>query len=238
MRSVGPTAGLTAFTGGTGTVRPRRSVAAGFSLIELMIAIAIVGILLLLGMPSLSTAVERAKLNSLAGFYLDGLRLARNGALQKNGASRFVLTQNANGQYDWTVDWCFPTSLNPCDTAGAAVWSTTAAAASGDINAGNLSYSVFRSASSQPPTAKVSVTLTDNAGNVGATLAIYYNAQGWVNTGVQPFLRRLRFDADASFNPNAATLDVRPAAIAINLSGVAERCDPLAAAADSRACSP
>jgi type IV fimbrial biogenesis protein FimT len=117
-------------------------------------------------------------------------------------------------------------------------WSTTTTKASGDINVIDSSLSVFRSASSQPPTDRVSVTLTDNAGNVGAALAIYYNAQGWVNTRVQPFLKLLRFDADGSFNPNPATPDVRPAAIAINLSGVAERCDPLATGADSRACSP
>jgi type IV fimbrial biogenesis protein FimT len=200
---------------------------------ELMIAIAIVGILMVLGMPSLSSSVERAKVNSMADFYLDGLRLARNGALQKSGGSRFVLTPNANGQYDWEVDWCFPTSVKPCDNTGAARWSTTATAASGDINLANPSFSVFRSASSQPPTDKVSTTLTP-----GDALTIYYNAQGWVNTAVQPFLRQLRFDAEASFNPNPSILDVRPVAVAINLSGMAERCDPLAAAADSRACSP
>lgn|ERR1017187_5336545 len=233
MRSIALAAGLSAYVGCTGTVRPGRSVAAGFSLMELMIAITILGILIVLGMPSLSTAVERAKVNSMADFYLDGLRLARNGALQKSGASRFVLTPNANGQQDWNVDWCFPTSVNPCDNTGTARWSTTTTAGSGDTNAANPSFSVFRSASSQPPTDKVSTTLTP-----GDALTIYYNAQGWVNTGVQPFLRQLRFDADASFNSDPAMPVVRPVAIAINLSGMAERCDPLVAAADSRACSP
>jgi type IV fimbrial biogenesis protein FimT len=169
----------------------------------------------------------------MADFYLDGLRLARNGALQKSGASRFVLTPNANGQFDWEVDWCFPTTIRPCDTGGNTRWSTTTTAAIGDINVANPSLSVFRSADSQPRTSTVSMKLTPVN-----TLSIYYNAQGWVNTSVQPFLRRMRFDAAASFNPVPATPNVRPAAIAINLSGMAERCDPIAAAADSRACSP
>ena len=131
-----------------------------------------------------------------------------------------MLTPNANGQHDWNVDWCFPTSVKPCDNTGTARWSTTTTAASGDTNAANPSFSVFRSASSQPPTDKVSTTLTP-----GDALTIYYNAQGWVNTGVQPFLRQLRFDADASFNSDPAMPVVRPVAIAINLSGMAERCE-------------
>ena len=233
MRSIGSAAELTVHAGGTGTVQAGRSVAAGFSLVELLIATAILGILIVMGMPSLSTWVAGAKVNSMADFYLDGLRLARNGALQKSGASRFILTQNANGQYDWEVDWCFPTSARPCDTGGTARWSSTTTAASGDINVANPSLSVFRSADSLPPVSNVSLTLTPVN-----TLNIYYNSQGWVNTSVQPFLRQLRFDAAASVNPNPATPNVRPVAIAINLSGVAERCDPIAAAADSRACSP
>lgn len=196
-----------------------------------MIAISIIGILLVVGMPSLSTWVASAKVNSMADFYLDGLRLARNGAQQKSAASRFVLTLNANGQHDWQVDWCFPTSVKPCDTGGN--WSTTTAAGAGDINVANLSLSVFHSADSLPPVANVSMTLTPSD-----ALAIYYNAQGWVNTNVQPFLRQLRIDPAASYNPNPTTPNVRPVSIAINLSGMAERCDPLAAAGDSRACSP
>jgi type IV fimbrial biogenesis protein FimT len=219
------------YAGGAGTARPGWPGAAGFTLIELMIAISIFAILLVVGMPSLSAWVAGAKVNSMADFYLDGLRLARNGALQKSGASRFVLTANANGQNDWQVDWCFPTSTTPCDAGGS--WSSTTAAATGDPNVANPSLSVFHSAESLPPVSNVSASLTP-----GDALAIYYNAQGWVNTSVQPFLRQLRFDAAASFNPNPATPNVRPAAIAINLSGIAERCDPLAVAGDSRACSP
>lgn len=225
MRPIGWTA-----VGDT-SVQSGRSGAAGFTLIEVMIAIAVFGVLIAWGMPSLSSWVEGAKVNSIADFYLDGLRLARNGALQKSGASRLILSANSNGQYDWQVDWCWPTSVLPCDTNGA--WSTTTAAAATDPNPANPSFSVFHSATSQPSTDRVSMTLTP-----GNSLSIYYNAYGWVNTAVQPFLKQLRFDAAASYNPNPEAPNIRPVAVAINLSGIAERCDPLAAAADSRACSP
>ncbi|MCX7142957.1 MAG: type II secretion system protein [Proteobacteria bacterium] len=213
--------------------------AAGFSLVELMIAIAIVGIMIALGMPMLSTSVERARVNSIADFYLDGLRLAREGALQKSGGSRFVLTQNANGQYDWQVDWCFPTTTRPCDAAGNTRWSKPTVAATGDVNLANPSFSVFRTADSQPPATKVTTTLSDRAGNVGNVFSVYFNAQGWVNTNVQPNLRMLRFDADPSFNQNAVK-DVRSAAIVVNLSGIPVRCDPDIdpATGNARACSP
>jgi len=239
VRSIGSAAEFTAYAGRARTAWPGRLGAAGFTLIELVIAVSIIGILLVVGMPSLSIWVANAKVNSMADFYLEGLRLARNGAQQKSAASRFRLTGltlNANGQYNWRVDWCFPTSTAPCDSTGS--WSTTTVAATGDPNYGHTtdplpSLSVSRSAASLPPTSNVSLTLTP-----GTATAIYYNAQGWVNTGVQPFLRQLRIDPDASYNPNPTTPNVRPVTISINLSGMAERCDPLAAAADSRACSP
>jgi len=233
VRAIEPAAALIVAARPAGTAVRTWRVAVGFTLIELIITIAILGILIVLAMPSLSTWVQGARVNSIADFYLDGLRMARYGALQKSGASRFVLAANANGQYDWQVDWCFPTSTKPCDNGGIARWSTTAVAGSGDSNTANPSLSVFRSADSQPTSAKVAMTLTP-----AAVLSVYFNSQGWVNTSVQPFLRSLRFDSDPSYNPNVLTPNVRPVSVAINLSGMAERCDPIVATGDSRACSP
>ena len=51
MRPVGPIAVSTVRRGRTRTVLPRRSGAAGFSLIELMSAITILGVLIAVGMP-------------------------------------------------------------------------------------------------------------------------------------------------------------------------------------------
>lgn len=213
--------------------RAQRGATAGFTLIELTVTIAIFGILLMLGLPQMTTWLEASRVSSITDFYLDGLRLARSGAQQRSGASRFVLTQNANGQYDWRVDWCFPTPTRPCDNTGNLRWSTTTTAGLGDTNVANPSLSVSRSADSQPPSTKVTTTLAP-----ADALAVYFNAQGWVNTAVQPFLRQMRFDADVRFNPDPTTPNIRPTAIAVNLSGMAERCDPLVAVTDSRACSP
>lgn len=208
------------------------SCCAGFTLIEIMISLTILGILLMVGIPAMAPMIQNARLSSMSDFYLEGLRTARSGAIQKSAASRLVLTVNANGQFDWQVDWCFPTTVSPCDTTGS--WSTTAAAAAGDTNATSPSLSIFRSASGQPDASKVTMYLTP----VSAT-SLYFNAYGWINTNVPPVLTLICMDVDGScITPPTAPPTVPPRAIAINLSGTAERCDPLVASGDSRSCAP
>lgn len=91
---------------------------AGFTLIEIMISLIILGLLVMIGVPAMSPMIQNARLSSMSEFYLDGLRIARSGAIQKSAAARFVMTPNANGQFDWQVNWCFPTTVSPCDTSG------------------------------------------------------------------------------------------------------------------------
>lgn len=64
----------------------------GFSLIELMIAIAIMGILLALGLPAYNTFISNAKLRASAQSFLSGLQLARSEAVRRNAGVDFVLT--------------------------------------------------------------------------------------------------------------------------------------------------
>ncbi len=204
----------------------------GFTLIEIAVTLIILSILMMIGLPSMMPMIQNARLASMDDFYLEGMRVARSGAIQKSAAARFVMTLNANGQYDWQVDWCFPTTASPCIATGA--WSTTSAAAAGDPNAANPSLSVFRSASSLPDASRVTMYLTP----VNAT-SIYFNAYGWVNTAVQPSLSLLCMDVDGScVSAPGVPPDVLPRAITVNLSGVAERCNPLVASTDSRSCSP
>lgn len=205
---------------------------AGFTLIEIMISLIILGLLVMIGVPAMSPMIQNARLSSMSEFYLDGLRIARSGAIQKSAAARFVMTPNANGQFDWQVNWCFPTTVSPCDTSGN--WSTTTAAASNDTNTANPSLSIFRSANGLPNASRVTMYLTP----VGAT-ALYFNAYGWINTNVPPVLTLICMDVNGNCITTPSTPpEVPPRAISINLSGVAERCDPLAVSSDSRTCAP
>lgn len=64
----------------------------GFTLIELLVAMTIVGILLGLGMPSMTTYMQNARINSAASNQYAGLQAARAEAIRRNILAQFVLT--------------------------------------------------------------------------------------------------------------------------------------------------
>jgi type IV fimbrial biogenesis protein FimT len=70
----------------------QRPAAAGFSLIELMIAIAVLAILLLAAMPALGTWIADSRIRSVAESLQNALRGAQGAALQSNRRSAFALT--------------------------------------------------------------------------------------------------------------------------------------------------
>jgi type IV fimbrial biogenesis protein FimT len=192
----------------------------GFTLIEMMITITILGILMATGLPSLFTWVATSRANAVPEFYLDGLRRAREGAIKYNSAARLVLTANAgNGQFDWQIDWCSPTALKACnDVLGD--WSTTASAVSA-VAGVPPGPSIFRSAAGLPASTLLAPNTNDDKTEV------YFSALGWINSDVQN-IRQL------TITPSAT--DVLPVRIFITLAGVAARCNPTLAASDSRGC--
>nr|WP_221403841.1 GspH/FimT family pseudopilin [Pseudoduganella umbonata] len=192
-----------------------------------MVGLAILGILLAVGIPNMTQWIVANKARAASEFYLEGLSMARRQAVVHNARSRFVLSAGANGQFDWQVDLCFPAPGTPC-TDNTGNWSTTAAAATGDPEGAAGFRSVFRPAASLPPSDILAPAVSpDGAGTV------YFTELGWVDTTIPGRLTLLRLD------PSAALADeVRSAAVAITLAGMASKCDPAAAAPDSRACPP
>ena len=67
----------------------------GFSIIELMIALTIMGVLIALGMPSLGSYVQTARLGSMAKGFYTGVQMARTEAIRLNQPVDFVLTNTA-----------------------------------------------------------------------------------------------------------------------------------------------
>lgn len=67
----------------------------GFSMVELMIAIAIVGFLLVMGIPSFTGYIQNSRLRSAAESCLAGLQRARAEAVRQNGNIQFLLTDSA-----------------------------------------------------------------------------------------------------------------------------------------------
>ncbi len=73
----------------------------GFSLIEMMIAVVIVGLLLMAGVPAYTTWIQNLQIRTGAEAILNGMQLARAEAVRRNTNVRFVLT--ALPSPAWTV---------------------------------------------------------------------------------------------------------------------------------------
>jgi type IV fimbrial biogenesis protein FimT len=94
----------------------------GFTLIELMVVIVIMGIVMALGIPSFTTWIENGQIRTGAESVLHGLNLARTDALRRNEIVQFrfdpaskatwaICTQDAPATPTFLN--CFPTPGNP-----------------------------------------------------------------------------------------------------------------------------
>lgn len=72
-----------------------RAAQRGVTLTEVMIAVAIAGILLTMGLPAFQTWVQNAQLRGAAESLASGFRAARAEALQRNTTVQFVFTADA-----------------------------------------------------------------------------------------------------------------------------------------------
>ncbi len=74
----------------------------GFSLIELVVGLVIVGILLMLGVPSFSDWIQNSQIRTAAESVLNGMQIARTEAVRRNSLVRFTLT-DGSGNVAWNV---------------------------------------------------------------------------------------------------------------------------------------
>jgi len=201
------------------------STQAGFTALEAMVVVAILGIMLAIGIPSMRGWLGATTATGAAEFYAEGFRMARAQALANNSRSRLVFTENEeSGQLDWQVDVCFPVPDDGC-AAASERWSTVdepaAKPADGDVE----TSSVFRSAVSLPRASALTVTPDDEA------RAVYFTELGWVD-GAKPALMRLDFGPGSADAEDAFT----PTAVVLTLAGAVVTCNPDAGAADARRC--
>ncbi len=72
----------------------KTNTSAGFSLIELMVGLAIVALLLGLGLPSLSAYLANSKIHAAASNFSADLQFARAEAIRRNGGVGLILTSD------------------------------------------------------------------------------------------------------------------------------------------------
>lgn len=99
---------------------------AGFTIIELMITLAVLGVLITLGLPSMSAWLQNTQIRGGAEGMISGLQLARAEALRRNASVRFQLVTDLTGGCalsdtgkSWVVSQTDPTALcdlSPSDT--------------------------------------------------------------------------------------------------------------------------
>ena len=76
----------------------------GISLIEMMIGLAIFGILVMAGLPSYTAWIQNTKIRNTAESVMSGLQLARAEALRRNTSVQFTFAADS----DWTVSVANP----------------------------------------------------------------------------------------------------------------------------------
>lgn len=201
---------------------------AGFTLVELMVTIAVFGIMLAIGIPNAGGWLLANRARGVGEFYAEGFGMARREAIAHNTASRISLTPNTDsGQLDWQVDLCYAGADTQC-LPGQDGWSTTDAPAANDpLGAGGY-RSVFRSAGSLP-----SAELLRPSARPDGASHVYYTALGWVNTAFAERLAQLRLTPAGKYANETPAL-----ALSITLAGMVTKCDPTVSGPDSRACPP
>jgi type IV fimbrial biogenesis protein FimT len=80
-------------------MRLKRASHLGFSLVELMISLALMGIIMAIALPSYTAWIDSSKINAAADSFQSGLQLARSEALKRNTQVKLTLGTNS----DWTV---------------------------------------------------------------------------------------------------------------------------------------
>lgn len=108
----------------------------GFTLIELMTAIAVLAVLLVLGLPSFMETIQNMQVRTAAESILDGLQVARAEAVRRNGFTQFTLGPGTG----WTVTQITPPS--PSSGLACSVVATIQSR-SGSEGSQNATVSVF-----------------------------------------------------------------------------------------------
>lgn len=194
----------------------------GFTLIEVMVALAIVALMVLVSLPSMTAYFQNAKLGSAAQTFAAGLQVARAEAIRRNAQIEFMLTDtaiapatiantavpSATGR-NWVVRACDPTTCTLIEAK-------SVLEGSGQISGSTPAITVVGTATSGPSFAG----------------SVFFNGFG-ATTAPGDIQLAVNNPAGGQCAPTGPMrcLNVRAAP-----GGQVRVCDPLAGLGDSRAC--
>jgi type IV fimbrial biogenesis protein FimT len=196
----------------------------GFTIVELMVGVAIVALLIMMSVPSMSDYLQSSKLATAATSYQAGLQLARSEAIRLNLPVQFVLTDtqvtagietaaapSANGR-NWVVRYTDPATA-------AFVLVEAKSVSEGGAQRSGGTPSLLVTGAPVAPAAAFNGSVTFDG--LGAT-----NAGG----AIQLDLQNPAGGACAPAGP------MRCPRLRVSSGGQVHRCDPAANVGDSRAC--
>jgi type IV fimbrial biogenesis protein FimT len=173
----------------------------GVTLIEVMITLAIIGLLMLLGLPAFSTFLQNTQIRNAAETTLSGVTLARAEALRRNATVRFQLVSNLTSGCALSA-----TSLN---------WVVSLADPSGACDA---APSIVQKKSAREGTANVSVATT------GGTTLVFNGLGRVVGAGITQF--DFSNASGACEHVDVTNGTMRCLRILVSTGGQAKLCDP------------
>lgn len=196
------------------------SAARGFTMVELMVAVAIISIVLAISVPSFTIFLQGAKLSSSAQSYLTGIRMARTEAIHRNAPVSFLLTNDpvftpalaiaalpsVTGQ-SWVVRW-----FNP--VLGAVEMIEAKNAIEGSFTTAGVS----------------SVQVVGTGAPVAFAGTMVFNGFGATNSAYALALSNPNGGACAPVGP------MRCPTVVVSAGGLSRVCDPIVPVGDSRAC--
>ena len=184
-------------------LKRHRGCVCGFTLVELMVTIALLAILLALAAPSFSTWIRNAQVRTVTDSLQGGVRLAQAEAIRRHRQVVFFLTNQAGCDATLTAD------------AGGSAWVIrTLPLMAGDpveaVQCGQLA------------------DMSPNISIAGAT-ALCFNSIGRQVANAAPDVGGATCDLDASgtstFDVSASNAD-RPLRVLVTLGGSVKLCDP------------
>ncbi|MDX8378891.1 MAG: GspH/FimT family pseudopilin [Gallionella sp.] len=198
----------------------RRARQRGLTMIEILVTIAIIGIMTAIGLPNLSHWLQNVQVKSTAESVLTGIQLTRAEAVRQNVRAQFKLTSTAGlGSWAITTD-----SLTLPGTFPNAVQSAGA-----EAGGKNARLGVSKAAVAATGCCTTAIAAGTGMGTTPLP-GIVFNAFGQVVTDAT-VTKITRIDVT-----NAAYASARRLVITVSSSGMAKLCDPSLPASNSRGC--